>query len=678
MGLNENIINELKADLGEIKSKKAEAAVKENRVRIESVDLKYTYDVIIIRGSVFDNISEIHYVDIRLGLNNNTFLYGHNCTCHPYSYKECEHILAVLLEFYNNTKYMDKIEEIIKKEQEEEEKIMFNNIIEKFKNDEESDSFFKDNEITTSLNNNIDIIPVLKLNRYGEYEVSFKIGENKMYKIKNIEEFYKNFTNSSIFKYGEHLAFEHKEQVFTSTAKDFLKFILKYGQAIYFGNVALENRATYNNTKIPTSSLILKEAVLEDFFEILKKNKSMIELDSQKINLNFINSEDNIKFYLEELEEEKYRLYLNHEDLKILNGLNKIYVINENNVYEYDKKKYNDVFRLISMFNSRNRTEFIFKKEELVNFVNNVLPKVRDCVSFEKLSKEVIDNYIPKKLGVKVYLDLTEKGDILATVKFCYDNIEFEPFSTKIPSIPRDMATEKRVLQRFIMDGFSYSKNYESFLMEQEEQIYNFIINSINYYMENYEVLISEDFKKREIRRPKITTLGVKIQNNLLNIDLTGLDFDSKELKSILEKYKLKKKYHRLKNGEFLSLEENEDLDFIGNLTEGMEVDYSSLSKGKIRIPVNRTLYLNKLLDNIKNVEINEDKNFREIIINTENAKNDEDILIPKELDTTLRTYQKTGYKWLKVLDKYKFGGILADDMGLRKNFTSNCCYFRR
>ena len=32
-----------------------------------------------------------------------------------------------------------------------------------------------------------------------------------------------------------------------------------------------------------------------------------------------------------------------------------------------------------------------------------------------------------------------------------------------------------------------------------------------------------------------------------------------------------------------------------------------------------------------------------------------------------MRHYQKTGYKWLKVLDNYKFGGILADDMGLGK-----------
>ena len=35
-----------------------------------------------------------------------------------------------------------------------------------------------------------------------------------------------------------------------------------------------------------------------------------------------------------------------------------------------------------------------------------------------------------------------------------------------------------------------------------------------------------------------------------------------------------------------------------------MEVDYKDLEKGKIRVPVYRSLYLNKLLENVKNVEI--------------------------------------------------------------------------
>lgn len=668
MIIDEGIINRIKKEIGKIKTAKSERLVANKCVKIENIDLSWNYKIITLAATITESSTNIYKIQLRMTIDNGGSLYGHYCDCNPYSYKDCEHVLAVLLEFNTNPKYIEKINKIIEEEKKEQERSMFNAIIENFKYSEDDfeENDFIDETTKVSLNNNIDIIPILKPNRYGEYELSFKIGENQMYKIKNLEEFYKNFSNNKIYKYGEHLVFEHKEDMFLKHAKPFLDFILKYGQAIYYGNSVLENKHAYNSHKISASSLLLTENILDDFFEILKTKPYLIEFDGKKTSLNFIKGENDIKFYLDKIGEDGYKLSVKSDNLKILIGLNKIYTISGKNVYEYDKNKYKDVFRLISMFGLKEKKEFNFEKEELIGFINNVLPKIRDNVSFENLPEEVKEKYIPKKLAVKVYLDLTDKGDILATVNFCYEDIEFEPFSNKAPSIPRDMDSEKKVLQKFLRDGFSYSKNYESFLMSNEEQIYNFIVNNINYYMENYEVLISEDFKKREIKRPKLTTLGVRIQNNLLNIDLSGLDFDPKELKSILDKYKLKKKYHRLKNGEFLSLEESEDLDFIENLTEGMEVDYTSLSKGKIKIPVNRTLYLNKLLGDVKNVEINEDKKFREIITNTENIKIDEEISIPKELDATLRAYQKTGYKWLKVLDKYKFGGILADDMGLR------------
>jgi SNF2 family DNA or RNA helicase len=47
------------------------------------------------------------------------------------------------------------------------------------------------------------------------------------------------------------------------------------------------------------------------------------------------------------------------------------------------------------------------------------------------------------------------------------------------------------------------------------------------------------------------------------------------------------------------------------------------------------------------------------------------EIEVPKSLDPILRDYQKRGYKWMKTLAKYGFGGILADDMGLGKTLQS-------
>lgn len=80
--------------------------------------------------------------------------------------------------------------------------------------------------------------------------------------------------------------------------------------------------------------------------------------------------------------------------------------------------------------------------------------------------------------------------------------------------------------------------------------------------MKNFEILATDAFKKKEIRHPKISNIGIKIENNLLKINLSEFNFSPSELAEIMEKYKLRKKYYKLTDGSFIDLEENETLDF--------------------------------------------------------------------------------------------------------------------
>ena len=97
-----------------------------------------------------------------------------------------------------------------------------------------------------------------------------------------------------------------------------------------------------------------------------------------------------------------------------------------------------------------------------------------------------------------------------------------------------------------------------------------------------------------------------------------------------------------------------------------MDIDYEELSSGEIKLPINRSLYLNELLKGIKGTEITKNSKYKEIIKDI-NKEDFEEIKVPDKLNDVLRYYQKTGFKWLKILDRYKFGGVLADDMGLGK-----------
>ena len=133
-----------------------------------------------------------------------------------------------------------------------------------------------------------------------------------------------------------------------------------------------------------------------------------------------------------------------------------------------------------------------------------------------------------------------------------------------------------------------------------DDGIYKFLTEDINYYMQKFDVLVTDNFKQKEIKQTKIGNIGVKLENDLLSVDLSNLNIDLNEIEKIMEKYKLKKKFYRLKDGSFLELEDNKEMDFLDKLTTGMDIELKKLAKGNIKLPKNRSLYLNQLLKGIK------------------------------------------------------------------------------
>jgi SNF2 family DNA or RNA helicase len=260
-------------------------------------------------------------------------------------------------------------------------------------------------------------------------------------------------------------------------------------------------------------------------------------------------------------------------------------------------------------------------------------------------------------------------------VKFCYGEQEFNPLDQNIKlNFPRNMIKETRTLNIFRKTGFMLDVKNLRFILPDNDKIYEFLTQDINYYMQKFEVLVTENFKTKQIRQPKIGSLGVKVENELLTVDLKEMDIDKNELVEIMEKYSLKKKYYRLKDGSFINLENNAEIEFLDKLVTGMNLSYTDLENGEVKLPIYRSLYLNQLLKGIKGTEIKKNSEYKTIVNQLNKEQLEEDIVVPEQLNSILRYYQKTGFKWLKVLDQYHFGGILADDMGLRKNNTNVIC----
>ncbi len=407
---------------------------------------------------------------------------------------------------------------------------------------------------------------------------------------------------------------------------------------------------------------------LDEIFEVLKNKKILFKRDAQDEEIVFEAHNPDIKFTVEQESNGDYILTPNIDvfSYDILQGSSYLYMLTKNALYRCDKTFEETILKLLNVYRENYTPQIRFKREELPSFCSLVYPKLKGEISLDKLDEGIINKYVPQELYIKLYLDYDKNNYITADIKFVYGDVEFNPLKDTNISVARDVSKENEYLDIFVNTGFMLDKENGRLILADEEKIYNFLSEEIGLYMHKFEVLATDVFKQREIKKPKIGNIGIKLENDLLKIDLSKIDFDIEEIRSIMQKYKLKKRYHRLKDGSFLDLEENETMDFIGSLLENEDISYKQIQEGEIEIPISRGMYLDRLIQNLNtNVEKNDE--YKKMVNQISKREIEDKIELPKGLKSELRQYQVTGFKWLKILDNYKFGGILADDMGLGK-----------
>lgn len=645
--------------------KRAEEYVKQSRVSINKID--YTDDKNFALHSIVRGHGYIY--DVFLEVKNGV-IKKKICDCQDYetNHNLCKHIIATIMEFDTNEIYAKKLGIDLGKNSKiidtTSQYLNFKKLVNAFYDDTVDEIETED----IIAEENIRIEPKLIYDKYNDnLKVEFKIGNKKMYKLKALTSFYERILNGETYRYGNSLNFKHTEMAFDVESRGILKFIIKYAEIIkyvnsttsrYYGNILNDNYIVISNTGI------------DELFSIVKGKKVELEIGNEIKEINCIDETPDIQFLLKKINDDEYKIYpnVNPSEYTIINGKEYSYILLDDKLNKISKNSKNSTIKLLNIFNQNYVKEIVFSKRNLPEFFSLVMPRIKNNLNMDLVDKEKIEKFIPKQLGVKVFLDIDKNSNIICDIKFCYNDIEFNPLDLENNvNIARDIIKEAEALNIFRKTGFLLDKQNLRFILIDEEKIYNFLFRDIEVYMQKFEVLITDNFKTKQIKKPKIGTIGVKIENNLLNIDIGNLGFDKSEIKEIMEKYRLRKKYHRLKDGTFLILDKNRDLDFIDTLEKNIGISYNDILSGTIKMPVNRSVYMDKLLERLQNVEITKNEKYAEMVKDVENHTDIKSIKLPDSMEKILRYYQKTGFKWLKSLDKYNFGGILADDMGLGK-----------
>ena len=496
------------------------------------------------------------------------------------------------------------------------------------------------------------------------------IVNNSMYQIKKLSEFFDKIQRKKDYQYGNKTEFVNSRESFKDECIPFLNFVLKYAEIIKYGNENSNANYRFGATALSESKIIIDKNAIDELFEILQGQIVSFEKDLEERHIKLENKNPNIKFYLEKTGNKEYTLSANVDILKISKviGEKYTYLLINNCLYKCDTEFEKTTMKLLKALKMNYSSQVKLSVEQLPQLFSIIIPKIKNNIEIKENIKKEVEMYMPQELTSRLYLDFDENNYLIADLQFVYDGVEFNPLEEKIKKhTSRNIIEETKSLNLLRKTGFMLDSKKLRFVLIDDEKIYEFINEELDIYIKHFEILATEKFNTKKFKQAKLSTLGVKIENNLLEIDLDSLNIDKKELVEIMEKYKLKKKYHRLKDGTFLNLEDNESIDFLGKLITGANVDYKELSSGVIRLPIYRTMYLNQLLAGLKSTKIEKNAEYNTTINNLNKNDVKHNLSVPFKLNSVLRYYQKKGFNWLKTLDNYKLGGILADDMGLGK-----------
>ena len=552
---------------------------------------------------------------------------------------------------------------------------VFNQVFKEFYN--LSDIEEVDNKSKKISKGTIHIEPKIIYSKFNNtIKLEIKIGEKQFYKVKSLPEFYDRFLNEEKFKYGSKLEFVHTRDKFVEEDRKLLDFVLKYAEIIKYANES-STGYDYYTKRLGEDSILLSNTGLDELFLCLENRAVLMESQYGTESIVFTPKEPEIKFNLKQSTLTSYKITPNIDvyTYTIYSGKKYTYLLLDKKLYRCSKKYKETIIRLLEIFRKNFTNEIIIPNSQLSMFFSVVEPNIKQTLSIDDEAYKNIKQFIPSPLFAQLYLDYNEKNYIVAELKFLYDDVTINPLNEQPEDskIIRNKIKEARLIDMFVESGFMLDGKKHRLVLVNEEKIYKFLTEDINSYMKNFEILATDNFKEKEIKSSSNISLGVKIENNLLDIDFTNLNFDPAELQEIMRQYKQKKRYHRLKDGSFINLEDNETIKFIDSITEDIDVDYSQIKNGELRLPMYRALYLDKILDKNEFIKVNKDENYKSLVERLDVKQIEGSMQMPSLLKANLREYQKIGVQWLQMLDFYGLGGILADDMGLGKTVQILC-----
>ncbi|GFZ31976.1 helicase [Clostridium zeae] len=599
-----------------------------------------------IRCYVASEYFDQYLVNFQIDFKNK--LIEGKCTCASYlkDGKVCSHIAAGYLHYLNKiakkeVKKVSIVEQMVK---------------------------LYDNLVTTKKQKEpVKLEIALTLNKENAL-LDLKIGTDKLYSVRDLERFLLDIKKEDcILEFGKGFILDLNEQYFNDYDNNLICFLQ---DLLSIGEIASEKGGA--NKLFQGKYIKLVDSSLKRVLEQSKDKAINITIDSDKYE-NCRISTDELKFEAK-IEEELVGMRVKPKiSLPVPITTDYEYMFYDKNIYRCDKRNANKLKAICPFFIGSEDNELIIPNREKGLFIGKILPVLNTISNIElpdTLKKKLEET--GASLTCKFYFDKVGKH-VELKVKFNYKIVEIDAVSEKyVPkdiSVIRDIDKEEEVKNLLISMGFI--KNKDNLVISDEEKIIQLQNEGLEKLAQFGEIYYSESFKKFKVIKKLTLSASTRInEEDLLEFSFNIDELTNEELVGTIKALRSGKKYYKASDKGFIMLDDPM-LQNFNRILESLNVKESSLLNDTVDLDKYNALYLNdKINKYLSGNIVKMDDSFSKLIDSFEDIKKEE-ISLPQQLNCEMRNYQIDGYKWLKTLKKYGFGGILADEMGLGKTLQT-------
>lgn len=437
----------------------------------------------------------------------------------------------------------------------------------------------------------------------------------------------------------------------------------------------------------------LRRLLIEDFQRTKKSGPSLIHMANEggePFGLDIVEGDPTFTFkasYVHESTASGVRITSNQSISDVINGRNGFYIFSRerpDDSTETDRIGIDGLFRCTDKLRpalqvlpdlcSDDPDGVFIAENDWPMFARTIVPKLTEAGIGFDIPQEVTEA-VGTECRIEFYLDRDLYG-ITCEAVAKYGDFTFQLVPTakelrgvinpdsrsKASLVKRDLSRESFAVQVVRQLCPTWSSIDVARVKEEDEQaILLMLTDGVQILKSVGQVFSTAAFDGMMQPNPPSVKVGLSIDSNLVEISPIADEVPMNEVGALLDSYRRKRRYHRLKNGTFVDLKEA-DLHELDQVSTDLDLSEKQLDSGIIKIPGYQAFLLDAQVDD-------EDKSASFVdYVNDVKIVDPKRYEVPERLKTVLRPYQVEGFQWLSTLWDKGFGGILADEMGLGKS----------